>query len=57
MNLQNSLLLRQQAYIGGAWCNADNGATMTVRNPFDASIRERCPTWAQPKPPSHRRRR
>ena len=38
MNLQNSLLLRQQAYIGGAWCNADNGATMTVRNPFDASI-------------------
>lgn len=37
MNLQNSQLLRQQAYIGGAWCDADNRATITVRNPFDAS--------------------
>ena len=37
MNLQNIQLLRQQAYIGGAWCDADNRATITVRNPFDAS--------------------
>lgn len=37
MNLQNGQLLRQQAYIGGAWCDADNRATITVRNPFDAS--------------------
>ncbi|HRO63570.1 NAD-dependent succinate-semialdehyde dehydrogenase [Thermomonas sp.] len=26
-------LLRQQAYINGAWCNADVGATCEVRNP------------------------
>jgi len=37
MNLQNSQLLRQQAYIDGVWCDADNRATITVRNPFDAS--------------------
>jgi len=38
MNLQNSQLLRQQAYIGGAWCDADDRATITVRNPYDASV-------------------
>ena len=37
MNLQNSQLLRQQAYIDGVWCDADNQATITVRNPFDGS--------------------
>jgi len=26
-------LLRQQAYIDGHWCDADNGATLTVYNP------------------------
>src|SRR5690606_24943679 len=47
MNLQNSQLLRQQAYIGGAWCDADNGATITVRNPFDASVLGTVPNLGQ----------
>jgi succinate-semialdehyde dehydrogenase/glutarate-semialdehyde dehydrogenase len=47
MNLQNSQLLRQQAYIGGAWCDADNGATITVRNPFDASVLGAVPNLGQ----------
>lgn len=38
MNLQNSQLLRQQAYIGGQWCDADNGATIAVRNPYDTTL-------------------
>ncbi|MBB1596531.1 NAD-dependent succinate-semialdehyde dehydrogenase [Achromobacter sp. UMC46] len=47
MNLQNSQLLRQQAYIGGAWCDADNRATITVRNPFDASLLGTVPNLGQ----------
>ncbi len=47
MNLQNSQLLRQQAYIGGTWCDADNGATITVRNPFDASVLGTVPNLGQ----------
>ncbi|HEY9273612.1 NAD-dependent succinate-semialdehyde dehydrogenase [Achromobacter sp.] len=47
MNLQNSQLLRQQAYIGGAWCDADNGTTITVRNPFDASVLGTVPNLGQ----------
>jgi len=38
MNLQNSQLLRQQAYIGGQWCDADNGAAIAVRNPYDTTL-------------------
>lgn len=37
MNLRNAQLLRQQVYIGGIWSDADNGATITVRNPYDGS--------------------
>jgi succinate-semialdehyde dehydrogenase/glutarate-semialdehyde dehydrogenase len=47
MNLQNSQLLRQQAYIGGAWCDADSRATITVRNPFDASVLGTVPNLGQ----------
>ncbi|OZI32551.1 succinate-semialdehyde dehydrogenase (NADP(+)) [Bordetella genomosp. 10] len=37
MTLNDGQLLRQQAYIGGAWCDADDKATITVRNPYDGS--------------------
>jgi succinate-semialdehyde dehydrogenase/glutarate-semialdehyde dehydrogenase len=33
LNLNNPSLLRQQAYIDGAWCDADDGKTVAVRNP------------------------
>ena len=33
LNLKDPGLLRQQAYIGGEWVNADNGATVAVTNP------------------------
>ena len=32
-NLKDPSLLRQQAYIDGAWSDADNGATVAVTNP------------------------
>jgi succinate-semialdehyde dehydrogenase/glutarate-semialdehyde dehydrogenase len=32
-SLQDADLLRQQAFIGGRWCDADNGATFEVTNP------------------------
>jgi succinate-semialdehyde dehydrogenase/glutarate-semialdehyde dehydrogenase len=32
-SLQDADLLRQQAFIGGRWCDADNGATFGVTNP------------------------
>ena len=33
LTLTDPSLLRSQAFIGGAWVNADDGATLTVRNP------------------------
>ena len=33
MNLSDSTLFRQQSYIDGAWCNADSGETIDVRDP------------------------
>ena len=33
--LNDSSLLRQQAYIDGAWCDADDQATIAVINPAD----------------------
>ncbi|MCH4813721.1 NADP-dependent succinate-semialdehyde dehydrogenase [Vreelandella neptunia] len=35
MNLHDSGLLRQQAYINGQWVDADNGDTFTVTSPAD----------------------
>src|SRR5260221_360149 len=32
-SLQDQDLFRRQAYIGGHWCDADNGATLKVNNP------------------------
>ncbi len=35
MQLNDSALFRQQAYIDGAWVDADSGATLAVLNPAD----------------------
>ncbi|NWB29133.1 NADP-dependent succinate-semialdehyde dehydrogenase [Pseudomonas gingeri] len=38
MNLQDSSLFRQQAYIAGAWSDADNGQQIKVNNPATGEI-------------------
>jgi succinate-semialdehyde dehydrogenase/glutarate-semialdehyde dehydrogenase len=38
MNLKDPSLLRQQAFIDGAWCAADDGATVDIRNPATGSV-------------------
>ncbi len=37
-SLQDPDLFRQQAYLGGQWCDADNGATIEVNNPATGEI-------------------
>jgi succinate-semialdehyde dehydrogenase / glutarate-semialdehyde dehydrogenase len=37
-SLKDSDLFRQQAYIGGRWCDADSGATIEVNNPATGEI-------------------
>ena len=37
-SLQDPDLFRQQAYIGGNWCDADGGATLKVNNPATGEI-------------------
>jgi succinate-semialdehyde dehydrogenase / glutarate-semialdehyde dehydrogenase len=36
--LQNPDLFRQQAFIGGRWCDAESGATLEVNNPATGEI-------------------
>ena len=38
MQLQDQTLLRQQAWIGGAWCCAETTASYRVHNPADGSL-------------------
>lgn len=38
LQLKDPSLLRQQAYIDGRWCDADNAATLTVTNPATDEI-------------------
>ncbi|MDB5934984.1 MAG: gabD, partial [Massilia sp.] len=33
LNLKDPSLLRQQAFIDGEWCDANDGSTITVTNP------------------------
>ena len=37
MNLKDPSLLRSDAFIDGAWCRADDSATIEIRNPADGS--------------------
>ncbi len=38
MQLKDSQLFRQQAFIGGEWCDADAGKTLAVNNPATGEI-------------------
>lgn len=38
MHLKDPSLLRSDAFIDGAWCKADDGATVEIRNPADGSV-------------------
>ncbi|HYD94506.1 MAG TPA: NAD-dependent succinate-semialdehyde dehydrogenase [Noviherbaspirillum sp.] len=38
IQLNDPTLLRRQAYIDGAWCNADAGATHEIRNPANGKV-------------------
>ena len=38
MQIKDQSLFRQKAYIGGAWADADSGATVAVDNPADGAI-------------------
>jgi succinate-semialdehyde dehydrogenase/glutarate-semialdehyde dehydrogenase len=38
LSLQDPDLFRQQAYIGGRWCDAESGATIEVNNPASGEI-------------------
>jgi len=42
--LQDADLFRRQAYIGGRWCDADNGATLEVNNPATGEVLGTVPT-------------
>jgi succinate-semialdehyde dehydrogenase / glutarate-semialdehyde dehydrogenase len=41
--LNDSALFRQQAYIGGRWCEADNGASFRVTNPATGEVLAQVP--------------
>ncbi|OEZ46766.1 glutarate-semialdehyde dehydrogenase DavD [Janthinobacterium sp. MP5059B] len=38
LNLQDASLLKQQCLIDGAWCDADDGATIDVTNPATGAV-------------------
>ena len=38
LSLNDSELFRQQAYIGGCWCEADNGTSFQVTNPATGEV-------------------
>ncbi|MEN6670704.1 NAD-dependent succinate-semialdehyde dehydrogenase [Psychrobacter sp. B38] len=38
MQLKNEALFRQQAFINGVWCDADNGQTHEVQNPATGKV-------------------
>ncbi|GAB3629673.1 succinate-semialdehyde dehydrogenase [Pandoraea terrae] len=42
-SLKDTDLLRQQAFVAGRWCDADNGATFEVRNPATGEVLGRVP--------------
>ena len=48
-SLQDPDLFRRQVYLGGQWCDADNGATLEVNNPATGEILGPRSTPSQPK--------
>jgi len=49
LNLKNSALLREQAYIDGAWVSAADGGTFAVTNPADGSLVAEVPQLGVPE--------
>ena len=47
MDLRQSSLLRQKAFIDGLWVDADGGATFSVRNPATGEELGSAPTWVR----------
>ena len=45
--LKDSSLLRTQAYINGAWLDADNGEAVAIRNPADGAVIGTVPLMGQ----------
>jgi succinate-semialdehyde dehydrogenase/glutarate-semialdehyde dehydrogenase len=43
LSLNDSELFRQQAYIGGRWCEADNGTSFQVTNPATGEVLAQVP--------------
>src|SRR3990167_8866873 len=60
MQLKDAKLFRQQAYINGAWLDADNGQTIKVNNPATneknitpSPKKDPPPPPTPPHPPTH----
>jgi succinate-semialdehyde dehydrogenase/glutarate-semialdehyde dehydrogenase len=47
MRLKDPQLLREAAYIDGAWCAADSGATFAVTNPANGAVLARLPDMVE----------
>jgi acyl-CoA reductase-like NAD-dependent aldehyde dehydrogenase len=43
LSLNDSELFRYQAYIGGRWCEADNGSSFQVTNPATGEVLAQVP--------------
>lgn len=47
ISIQDRELVRSQVLIGGAWCDAETGETLTISNPADGSLLGRVPAVSQ----------
>ena len=47
MRLKDPQLVREAAYIDGAWCGADSGATFAVTNPASGAVLARLPDMVE----------
>jgi succinate-semialdehyde dehydrogenase / glutarate-semialdehyde dehydrogenase len=49
MQLKDPTLFRQQSYIDGAWCDADSGETIDVKNPATGEVLGTIPRMGAPE--------
>ena len=57
IQLSDPSLFREQAYIDGAWVDADDRATIKVDDPASGEVIGRCSRWASPRPGARSKRR
>src|SRR4051812_29021947 len=50
LKLKNQNLLKAQCYIDGKWVNADNGETITVKNPANGETVNTVPRMGRAEP-------